>query len=71
VSAPLAPGWLSGLRDGARTGWRWLRRISGDDAFEQYLSHHARTHPHAPVLSRREFYEAELARKWSGINRCC
>jgi uncharacterized short protein YbdD (DUF466 family) len=51
--------------------WRWLREVSGDDAYERYLCHHAQAHADARAPSRREFYAQELQRKWSGINRCC
>ena len=54
-----------------RALWRWLREVSGDDAYERYLRHHALSHPGALVPSRREFYTQELQRKWSGVNRCC
>ena len=54
-----------------RALWRWLREVSGDDAYERYLCHHARAHPGVHAPSRREFYAQELQRKWSGINRCC
>jgi len=48
----------------------WLRALSGDDAYERYLTHHARAHAGAP-LSRRAFYAQREERKWSGISRCC
>jgi uncharacterized short protein YbdD (DUF466 family) len=48
----------------------WLRAVSGDDAYERYLTHHARTHE-GPPLSRRAFYEEREQRKWSGVSRCC
>jgi uncharacterized short protein YbdD (DUF466 family) len=51
--------------------WGWLRRISGDDAYERYLVHRALRHPDAPCVSRREFCADEERRKWSGISRCC
>ena len=51
--------------------WRALRRLSGDDAYERYLSHHAQAHPGVPPLSRRAFYMSEQQRKWATINRCC
>jgi uncharacterized short protein YbdD (DUF466 family) len=56
--------WLRAL-------WQGLRAVSGDDAYERYLAHHARAHPGIAPLSRRAFYEDEERRKWSGINRCC
>ena len=48
----------------------WLRAVSGDDAYERYLTHHARTHA-GPPLSRKAFYEEREQRKWSGVSRCC
>jgi uncharacterized short protein YbdD (DUF466 family) len=55
----------------ARELWRALRRLSGDDAYERYLDHHAQAHPGVPALSRRAFYISEQQRKWGTINRCC
>ena len=54
-----------------RALWRALRRLSGDDAYDRYLDHHARAHPGAPPLSRKAFYMSEQQRKWATINRCC
>jgi uncharacterized short protein YbdD (DUF466 family) len=51
--------------------WRWLRAVSGDDAYEQYLAHHADRHAGTPALGRRAFYVEREARKWNGVNRCC
>ena len=49
-----------------------LRRVSGDDAYERYLTHHALKHGHdGPALSRRAFYEEREQAKWSGVSRCC
>jgi uncharacterized short protein YbdD (DUF466 family) len=47
-----------------------LRALSGDDAYDRYLTHHARTHA-GPPLSRRAFYQEREERKWSGVSRCC
>jgi uncharacterized short protein YbdD (DUF466 family) len=55
----------------ARELGRALRRLSGDDAYERYLDHHAQAHPGVPALSRRAFYISEQQRKWGTINRCC
>ena len=54
-----------------RALWRFVRALSGDDAYERYLEHHRARHGGAAVLSARQFYAQELQRKWSGINRCC
>lgn len=51
--------------------WRGLRAVTGDDAYERYLRHHAAEHPGIPPLSPRAFYAAEQQRQWSRINRCC
>jgi uncharacterized short protein YbdD (DUF466 family) len=51
--------------------WRALRAVSGDDAYERYLLHHAATHAGRPCMSRREFCTDAERRKWSGVNRCC
>ncbi|HZT02563.1 MAG TPA: YbdD/YjiX family protein [Steroidobacteraceae bacterium] len=48
----------------------WLRAVSGDDAYERYLTHQARAHE-GPPLDRRTFYEEREQRKWSGVSRCC
>jgi uncharacterized short protein YbdD (DUF466 family) len=51
--------------------WRLIREMSGDDAYERYLRHHANAHPKAPLLDPQAFFKQEQARKWSGVNRCC
>jgi len=51
--------------------WGVIRALTRDDAYEQYLAHHATHHGDAEVLSRREFYLREQQRKWNGITRCC
>jgi uncharacterized short protein YbdD (DUF466 family) len=51
--------------------WAWLRRISGDDAYERYRAHQLACHPGTLVLDRRSFCAEEQRRKWSGVSRCC
>lgn len=55
--------------------WHVIRQLSGDDAYAQYLKHHAQFHVSAvdvpPVLSRKEFYKLWQESKWNGIKRCC
>jgi uncharacterized short protein YbdD (DUF466 family) len=51
--------------------WRWLRRVSGDDAYELYVAHLHTAHPGQALPSRNQFYRQREAAKWSGINRCC
>lgn len=59
--------------DIARVSWwshviAYLRRWSGDDAYERYLADHQH-HGHA-LLSRREFYRRYLDHR-AGGSRCC
>jgi uncharacterized short protein YbdD (DUF466 family) len=55
--------------------WHIIRQLSGDDAYAQYLKHHADFHVSsvdAPTaLSRKDFYKLWQDRKWTGIKRCC
>lgn len=55
--------------------WQRIRELSGDDAYERYLSHYTAHHAHtanAPVLlSRAEFFKQWQDQKWKGIKRCC
>ena len=39
-----------------RAFWAWLREVSGDDAYERYLAHHAAAHPDRAPLGRRAFF---------------
>jgi uncharacterized short protein YbdD (DUF466 family) len=56
--------WLS-------TAWKYLRTVSGDDAYERYLAHHAAEHADQPVMSRKTFFKERQLQKWSGVTRCC
>jgi uncharacterized short protein YbdD (DUF466 family) len=51
--------------------WRAIRRLSGDDAYERYLAHHAEHHPDGPPLSREAFFREWQDGKWQGVKRCC
>jgi uncharacterized short protein YbdD (DUF466 family) len=51
--------------------WRAVRRLSGDDAYERYLAHHAAHHPDMPPLAREEFFKQWQDNKWKGVKRCC
>ena len=52
-------------------GWRFVRRLSGDDAYERYLRQHAEHGHEEPPLSRKEFFKQWQDGKWKGIKRCC
>ncbi|MDC6484866.1 CstA-like transporter-associated (seleno)protein [Methylophilaceae bacterium] len=53
--------------------WKFIRALSGDDAYEIYLNNfitfekHKKTKP----LNRKDFYYQQLQKKWNKINRCC
>jgi uncharacterized short protein YbdD (DUF466 family) len=54
-----------------KRAWRNIRQLSGDDAYERYLQHHAEYHVDEPPLSREAFFEEWQERKWNGVKRCC
>lgn len=55
--------------------WHCVRQLSGDDAYEVYVKHHAAFHQtslDAPaLLSRKEFFKYWQDSQWQGVNRCC
>jgi uncharacterized short protein YbdD (DUF466 family) len=51
--------------------WKVVRQLSGDDAYERYLAHHAARHADRPPLSRREYFRRSEHEKWEGVRRCC
>jgi uncharacterized short protein YbdD (DUF466 family) len=52
-------------------GWQFLRRASGDDAYERYLDHMVHAHPGHPAMRRGEYYRFRTEQKWNRITRCC
>ncbi len=59
-----------------RKAWHWLREVTGDAAYENYLRHCAANESRAnssalKKMTRTEFYSDSLRRKYSTINRCC
>jgi hypothetical protein len=65
-----------------RKAWWWLRQVSGDAAYENYLAWRARhagrpglhgcAGSHACALpSAEEFYMDALRRRYTGVSRCC
>ena len=54
-----------------RRGWRIVRQLSGDDAYERYLAHHAACHAETAPLSRKAYFQHLQQQKWNGIRRCC
>jgi len=66
------------LRVARRQGWFWLRQVSGDAAYEDYLRSLRRAGlsgseaaSSATPLSPAEFYLDVLHRRYSSLSRCC
>ena len=51
--------------------WATLRELSGDDAYDRYLAHHADCHADLPLLTRKAFFQQQQQQQWEGIKRCC
>jgi len=51
--------------------WAWLRRWTGDDAYERYVAHVRAAHPDRTPPDRGEFFRERESEKWSGVKRCC
>ena len=56
---------------GFAAAWRYLREVSGDDAYERYLAHHATHHAGETPLTPKEYFAERQRRKWTGVTRCC
>mgnify|MGYP001616163936 CR=1 FL=1 len=57
----------------AKHTWKFLRQVSGDDAYERYLDHwrdHHASEGGAP-MDRQAYFKYAQERKWNGIKRCC
>lgn len=51
-------------------GWRTLRVLSGDDAYDRYLCDLAARPSDDTPLSRARFYEQRTTQKWDRIAAC-
>ena len=60
-----------------RDAWSWLRQVSGDAAYENYVRYRARASQTQPgsrdarIVSEAEFYLETLQRRYSKPSRCC
>ena len=59
------------VRQFLSAGLSLLRGVTGDDAYEKYVAHLARTSPGETPLSAQAFFHAQMEQKWSCINGCC
>ena len=62
-----------GVRRVCRKLWWWLRQVSGDAAYENYLraARRSSSEERVGVLSAEEFYLDTLRRRYAGASRCC
>jgi len=51
--------------------WVLLREMTGDTAYERYLTHMAQSHPGRALMSQQEYFKFRLDQKWNRISRCC
>ena len=58
---------LRAARSKMRRLWSWLRHVSGDAAYENYLRRAAAAAP----LTRTQFYLDSVRRQYSTPSRCC
>ena len=54
-----------------KRAWSWLRQVTGDAAYDNYLRHTVRNAEGQRSLSRAEFYQESLRRRYSTPSRCC
>jgi uncharacterized short protein YbdD (DUF466 family) len=59
------------LKEAAAGLWRYVREVTGDDAYERYVAHHQVTHAGEATLTRREYFKKRQDEKWKGVTRCC
>jgi len=72
------------LVEGMNNFWTWLRQVSGDAAYDNYLRSQRKRarlpecNHGAPqgacavaTLSREKFYLDSLRRRYTGVSRCC
>ena len=64
--------WLHGVvGHSLRTGWRGVRTLTGEDAYERYVVHLRAMHSDREPMSHAAFYRQRELQKWDGIKRCC
>jgi len=51
--------------------WEYLKEISGENAYDRYLTIHAATHPGKPPMGRGEFYRWRQNEKYNNPGSRC
>jgi uncharacterized short protein YbdD (DUF466 family) len=65
---------MAALKRLARAAWWYVRQVSGDAGYENYLCAMRRGDRAAAgvsPMSRKEYYLDSLRRRYSGVCRCC
>jgi uncharacterized short protein YbdD (DUF466 family) len=64
---PVRRGLVTAVRRTPANVWWFLRELSGESAYDHYLTHHHHRHPTTRALTRREFEHL----KTTPTIRCC
>ena len=59
------------LKEVATGLWRYVRQVTGDDAYEPNVAHNQTTHAGDDTHTRRAYFKKRQDEKWSKISRCC
>jgi uncharacterized short protein YbdD (DUF466 family) len=59
------------MKEHLRIIWEFLKEISGENAYDRYLTVHASTHPGKEAMTRGEFYRARQDEKYSNPGSRC
>ena len=54
-----------------RSIWEYLKEISGENAYDRYLTVHTSTRPGKPAMSRGEFYRWRQDEKYNKPGSRC
>jgi uncharacterized short protein YbdD (DUF466 family) len=59
------------MREHLRAIWEYLKEISGENAYDRYLTVHTATHPDKRAMTRGEFYRARQGEKYNNPGSRC
>lgn len=59
------------LKQRLKNLWHYLRQVTGDDAYERYITHQKLAHAGELTLTRQQFFKQRQDEKWSKVSRCC
>lgn len=54
-----------------RYAWRYLKEISGENAYDRYLAIHTASHPNKQPMNRSEFYRTRQDEKYNNPGSRC